>query len=70
MSPIMSKLISVSVAMRTPVMIGTRLKYTVIVCFSFIMIRDRTTVKRGIVAFTIRDKENINFYDGQVEIIV
>lgn len=51
-SPIMLKLSSVSVATATPVTIGTRLAYTFQVCFSFIMILDRNTVKNGIVAFT------------------
>lgn len=54
MRPTMSKLISVNVAIKTPVMIGTKLTYTCSVCFSFMMIRERTTVKSGIVAFTKR----------------
>lgn len=50
--PITSNDSSVSVAIPTPVMIGTRLRYTVVVCFSLRMIRDSNTVNSGIVAFT------------------
>ena len=50
--PIILKLSSVRVATATPTTIGTRLRYTFQVCFSFNMILDRNTVKNGIVAFT------------------
>lgn len=52
MRPTMSKLISVKVAMATPPIIGIKLKYTLKVCFSPIITRDKITVKSGIVAFT------------------
>lgn len=50
--PIILKLSSVRVATATPSTIGTRLRYTFQVCFSFNMILERNTVKNGIVAFT------------------
>lgn len=50
--PIILKLSSVRVATATPTTIGTRLRYTFQVCFSFSMILERNTVKKGIVAFT------------------
>jgi hypothetical protein len=53
----MSKDISVNVAIRTPAIIGNKLKYTDNVCFSFIIIRDSTTVNSGIVAFTTNEKK-------------
>lgn len=54
--PTTSKDSSVSVAIPTPVMIGTKLRYTLVVCFSLSMIRDSNTVNSGIVAFT--EKKN------------
>lgn len=55
MSPTMSKEISVRVAIKTPEMIGTKLTYTDVGCFSFMITRERTTVNSGIVAFTEKD---------------
>ena len=56
-SPITSKDSSVNVAMPTPQIIGTKLRYTALVCLSPIITRDRTTVNSGIVALT-ESKEN------------
>jgi len=50
--PIMSKEISVTVAIPTPVMMGSRLRYTSVGCFSPKKMRVSTTVNSGIVAFT------------------
>lgn len=44
---------SVTVAMATPDMIGIKLIYTHEVCFSLRIIRDKMTVKSGIVALTV-----------------
>lgn len=52
--PSMSNEISVTVAIATPVMIGSRLRYTSVGCFSPKKRRVRTTVNSGIVALTAR----------------
>jgi hypothetical protein len=62
MSPTMSKEISVRVAIKTPEMIGTKLTYTDVGCFSFMITRERTTVKSGIVAFTKSLQSNWSDY--------
>lgn len=56
--PIMSKEISVTVAMPTPVMMGSRLRYTSVGCFSPKKRRVRMTVNSGMVALTKRNQFN------------
>lgn len=51
-SPSISNDSSVMVAIATPVIIGTKLKYTDVACFSLKKILVKITVNNGIVAFT------------------
>lgn len=51
-SPVISNDNSVIVAIPTPVMIGIKLKYTDVACFSLKKIRVKITVNNGIVALT------------------
>lgn len=65
--PTISNEISVTVATATPVMMGNRLRYTSVGCFSPKKTRVRTTVNSGIVALTTyvheeEDKTVINFW--------
>lgn len=53
--PIISKEISVTVAIPTPVIMGSRLRYTSVGCFSPKKTRVRTTVNSGIVALTVKE---------------
>lgn len=57
--PIISNEISVKVAIPTPVIIGTKLRYTSDGCFSLNIRRDRITVNRGIVALTEKKKSSV-----------
>lgn len=57
-NPIISNDNSVIVAIATPVMIGIRLKYTDVDCFSLKKIRVKITVNNGIVALTTQERKN------------
>lgn len=59
---------SVMVAIVTPVMMGTRLKYTLFVCFSPIINLDRITVKSGIVALTVKERSQVRCYITKVRL--
>lgn len=52
--PTMSNEISVKVAIATPVIIGTKLRYTSVGCFSRNSKRVKITVNSGIVALTAK----------------
>lgn len=56
-NPIISNDNSVIVAIATPVMIGIKLKYTDVACFSRKKIRVKITVNNGIVALTVKKRE-------------
>lgn len=56
-NPNISNDISVIVAIATPVIIGTKLKYTDVACFSLKNIRVNITVNNGIVALTRKCKK-------------
>lgn len=55
-NPTMLKLISVNVAIATPPIMGIKLMYTFRVCFSPMIILDKITVNRGIVALTAKNQ--------------
>ena len=59
LSPKMSKDTSVTVAIATPVTIGSNERYTFQLCLSPISILEITTVKNGIVAENIRHTKTL-----------
>lgn len=56
--PNISNEISVTVAIPTPVMIGIKLRYTSVGCFSLNISRVKITVNNGIVALTETEAEH------------